>query len=214
MEITHLGHSSFKIRGKQAAVLTDPFDPQMLGIKFPKTEADVVTVSHKHADHNFISLVEGTPVIISGPGEYEVKGIKIVGVSVYHDNEKGAQRGKNTVYRIQVDGISIVHCGDLGHKFDDGQLEQLSGVNILMVPVGGFYTIDAPLALEVVSQIDPDIIIPMHYNTPTLNQTAFGKLSSVEVFLKQMGKEGLVPQPKLSITKDKLPPEPMVVVLE
>lgn len=214
MEISYLGHSSFKLRSKHATVVVDPFNPDFVGFKFPKTEADVVLVSHDHEDHNFASGVEGTPIIISGPGEYEVKGVKITGVSVYHDTEKGNQRGKNTVYRINMDGITIVHCGDLGHKFDDKELEELSGANILMVPVGGLYTIDAGIAAEVVSQIDPDIIIPMHYATKNLKPQIAEKLSGVEIFLKQMGKEGIIPVAKLSITKDKLPPEPMVVVLE
>lgn len=214
MEITHLGHSSFKIRGKSVTVVTDPYDPQMLGIKFPKVEADVVTISHKHGDHNFPDGVAGAPLIISGPGEYEIKGAKIIGVSTYHDNVSGSQRGKNTVYRIFLDGVSLVHCGDLGHKFDDTQLELLDGANILLIPVGGFYTIDAAIASEVVSQVDPNIIIPMHYHKPTLSAENFGKLSGVDVFLKQMGKEGIVPQPKLTVSKDRLPAEPMVVVLE
>lgn len=214
MEITHLGHSSFRIRGKQVTLVTDPFDTEMLGIKFPKVTADVVTVSHNHQDHNFTKVVEGEFIVISGPGEYEVKGAKITGVAAYHDGSQGADRGKNTVYRIQIDGISIVHLGDLGHKLDDSQIEQLAGANILMVPVGGFYTIDAQVAVEVTSQIDPDIIIPMHYNIAVLDQAAFGKLTGVDVFLKQMGKEGITPQAKLTITKDKLPAEPLVVVLE
>lgn len=214
MEITHLGHASFKIRGKNVILVTDPFDPDFIGIKFPKTEADVVTISHDHGDHNFKSVIPGTPIIISGPGEYEVKGAKIIGVSTYHDSQNGRERGKNTVYRILIDGVSIVHCGDLGHKFDDSQLEIVSGANILMIPVGGFYTIDASLASEVVSQIDPDIIIPMHYSASGLNKEIASKLMGVDIFLKQMGKEGIAPQPKLVVTKDKLPPEPMVVVLE
>lgn len=214
MEITHLGHASFKIRGKTTTIVTDPFDPAMLGIKFPKVEADVVTISHSHKDHNCPKEVGGTPIIISGPGEYEVKGVKIIGVPTFHDNSNGSQRGKNTVYRIYVDGISVVHCGDLGHKLDDSELEMLDGANILMIPVGGFYTIDAPVAAAVASQMDPNIIIPMHYNSPNLDQKTFSKLTDVGVFLKEMGKEGIVPQPKLTITKDKLPVEPMVVVLE
>lgn len=214
MEITHLGHSSFKIRSKSATVVTDPFSSQFLGIKFPKTEADVITISHSHSDHNFKEAVEGTPVIIAGSGEYEVKGIKIVGVSTFHDNSRGSQRGKNTVYRITVDNVAIVHCGDLGHKLDDRELEILEGANILMIPTGGFYTIDAPTACEVVSQLSPNIIIPMHYKTATLNKDIASKLSEVGVFLKEMGKEGITPQPKLVVTKDKLPVEPMVVVLE
>lgn len=214
MEITHLGHSSFKIRSKQVTIVTDPYDSVMVGLKFPKVEADVVTISHGHGDHSFISAINGTPLIIAGPGEYEVKGAKIVGVTSFHDNSGGSVRGKNTVYRMDVDGVSIVHCGDLGHKFDDNQLETVSGANILMIPVGGFYTIDASVACEVVSQVSPDIIIPMHYKVSALSKDLADKLAEVDVFLKQMGKEGIGPQPKLTITRDKLPAEPMVVVLE
>lgn len=214
MEITYLGHASFKIRSKNVTVITDPFNPEMVGLKFPKVEADIVTISHSHPDHNFPSEVGGTPVIISGPGEYEVKGVKIIGVATFHDNSSGSERGKNTVYRIYIDGVSIVHCGDLGHKFDDAQLEMLDGANILMIPVGGFYTIDGEEAAQIVSQVDPNIIIPMHYNRPGITQELSSKLVGVDIFLKEMGKMGLVPQPKLIVTRDKLPVEPMVVVLE
>lgn len=214
MEIIHLGHSSFKIKGKSATVVTDPFESEMLGIKFPQTYADIITISHDHQDHNNIAGVDGTPVVLSGPGEYEVKGVKILGISVFHDNSSGSERGKNTIYRINFEGITIVHCGDLGHKFSDLQVEMMDGANILLVPTGGFYTINAQVACEVVSQINPNIIIPMHYNSPNLNQENFGKLDGVDAFLKQMGKEGLLPQPKLVITKDKLPEEPLIVVLE
>lgn len=214
MEITYLGHASFKIKGKNVTIVTDPFNPSFVGIKFPKVEADVVTISHGHEDHNFKSVVEGHPIIVSGPGEYEIKGVKIVGVAAYHDISKGSERGKNTIYRILVDGVSIVHCGDLGHKLDDGQVEMLEGSNILMIPVGGFYTIDGAVASEVVSQINPTIIIPMHYNIPSLDQKNFSKLADIGPFLKEMGKESIVAQAKLVVTKDKLPVEPMVVVLE
>lgn len=214
MEITNLGHSSFKLRGKQVTIVTDPFNPKMLGIKFPKVTADAVTVSHSHDDHNFLGAVEGEPIILAGPGEYEVKGAKIIGISTFHDASGGSARGKNTVYRINIDGVAIVHCGDLGHKFDDKQLEMLEGANVLMVPVGGFYTIDAAVACEVVSQINPNIIIPMHYATPSLDKSIASKLTDVGVFLKEMGKEGISPQPKLTVTRDKLPMEPIVVVLE
>lgn len=214
MEITHLGHASFKIRGKTVTLVTDPFDPKMLGFKFPKTEADVVTVSHNHSDHNYTDGVSGEPLIISGPGEYEIKGAKIIGVSTFHDKSAGAERGKNTVYRIYLDGVSIVHCGDLGHKFDDVQLEMLDGADVLMIPVGGFYTLDAATAVAVVSQIDPHIIIPMHYATATIDKNLAAKLTDVNVFLKEMGKEGIMPQPKLVTSRDKLPVEPTVVVLD
>lgn len=214
MEITHLGHSSFKLRGKAVTVVTDPFDPDMVGLKFPKIEADIITVSHDHHDHNFIRIVSGNPIIIDGPGEYEVKGADIIGINSYHDEKEGSERGRNVVYLMKIDGISVVHLGDLGHKLDDRQRESLNGVDILLIPVGAIYTIDAATATQVISQLEPSIIIPMHYHTSSLNQQIFGKLTGVDVFLKEMGKEGITPQPKLNITKDKLPSETTVVVLE
>ncbi|MBI4990900.1 MBL fold metallo-hydrolase [Candidatus Gottesmanbacteria bacterium] len=214
MEITYIGHSSFKLRGKSGTLVSDPFNPASLGSKFPKVEADVVTISHGHDDHNYSGGVSGSPLIIAGPGEYEVKGIKIIGVPSFHDNENGKERGENTIYRIEIDGISVVHLGDLGHKLDDKSLEILDGVDILLIPVGGVYTISAPIAAEVISQLEPKIVLPMHYNTKLHNQKIFSNLSGVDVFLKEMGKEDTKPIPKLSVTKDRLPTELTVVVLE
>lgn len=214
MEITHLGHASFKIRGRHVALITDPFNPEMTGLKFPKIAADIVTISHQHGDHNFLGRILDTPVIIAGPGEYEAKGVRIVGIATYHDAVKGSQRGKNTIYRIEMDGISLVHCGDLGHKLDDGQIDQLGDVDLLMIPVGGVYTISAKEATEVVHRLEPKIVIPMHYNTSGLSQSAFGELAEVSNFLKEMGKEGIKSQPKLVVSKEKLPAEITVIVLE
>lgn len=214
MEIQYLGHACFRLKGKNATVITDPFDPKMVGIKFPKTSADIVTISHLHKDHSYTKEIEGEELIINGPGEYEVKGIKILGISSFHDAKEGKERGKNTIYRIEVDKVSIIHLGDLGHKLTDGEVDSLGNVDILLVPVGGFYTINAAEATLVSSQIEPKIIIPMHYNRKDLNQENFGKLESVDVFLKEMGKAGVIPQPKLVITKEKLPLEATVVVLE
>lgn len=214
MDITHIGHSCFKLRGKSASVITDPFDPEMVGIKYSKLETDIVTISHGHNDHNFTGQLTGNPTVISGPGEYEVKGIRIIGISSFHDGEGGTLRGRNIMYHIEIDGISIVHLGDLGHKLDEKQTEHLDRVDILLIPVGGIYTITAPEAVAVVSQLEPRITIPMHYGSSNLNQKNFGQLSDVISFLKEMAKEGIVAQPKLSITRDKLPIEPTVVVLE
>lgn len=215
MDITYLGHSSFRLRGKTTSVVTDPYDSQMVGLKFPKhIEADIVTVSHDHADHNAVSAVEGSPFVVGGPGEYEIKGVGIVGISVFHDAEKGATRGRNTIYRIEVDGVSIVHLGDLGHVLSSDQVDMLDGVNVLLVPVGGVYTIDPGQAAQVISDIEPAIVIPMHYGNEKLNQKAFGGLSPVSAFLKEIGKEVPASQVKLTITKDKLPTEMQVVVLE
>lgn len=214
MDITPLGHSSFRIRGKAATLVTDPYDPRSLGLKFPKhVEADLITVSHGHEDHNSVSQIEGTPFVIDGPGEYEVKGVGVVGISTFHDGEKGATRGRNTIYRIEIDGVSIVHLGDLGHTLATNEIDALDGVNILMVPVGGVYSLDPAQAVEVIGEIEPSIVIPMHYGRPELNQKVFGGLSPVAAFLKEIGKEA-TPQPKLSTTKDKLPAEMQVVILE
>ena len=215
MEITYLGHSSFKLRGKTVTVVTDPYDGGLVGLKFPKhTSADIVTVSHDHNDHNALTSVEGSPFVVGGPGEYDVKGVGIVGIGVFHDEVRGAKRGKNTIYRIELDAIRIVHLGDLGHTLTSDQVDGLDGVDILLIPVGGIYTIDAKVAAEVVTAIEPSIVIPMHYNREGLDQKMFGTLAPVSTFLKEIGKEGSQAQPKLAITKDKLPQELQVIILQ
>jgi len=189
MEIKYLGHSSFLIKTKTAKIVTDPFDPQMVGLKFPKVEADIVTISHQHQDHNRSDLVLGSPTVFDWPGEFEKMGIRIFGFKTYHDKEKGAKRGENIVFKIESEGISLVHCGDLGLVPDDDFLDRLGNVDILLVPVGGFYTIDPSEAYQLVKKIEPAIVIPMHYNNPKLNQEVFGSLSSVEEFTKKFGIE-------------------------
>ncbi len=214
MDIISLGHSSFKLRGKSASVVTDPFGAGV-GLAFPKhTASDIVTVSHGHEDHNATSAVEGNPFIITGPGEYEIKGVGIVGIGVYHDDVKGEKRGKNTMYRIEMDGISLVHLGDLGHELSASEVDSLDGVDVLFVPVGGVYTIDASQAAKVVHEIEPTFVIPMHYNRSGLDQKNFSGLTGVEAFLKEMGKVGVEPGAKLTVSRDKLPEEMQVIVLE
>lgn len=209
MEIFPLGHSSFRLRGKQATVITDPYGESGLSVKFPKhIEADVVTISHAHEDHNAAHLVEGNPFVIRGPGEYEIKGISVIGVSSYHDAEAGAARGKNTMYKFEIDGVKILHLGDLGHVLSSAQVDQLDGVDILIIPIGGTYTIDAEKAAQVISDIEPRIIIPMHDSRSNKD------LASVDAFLKHMNKEGIVPVPKLTVSRDKLPVEVQIVILE
>lgn len=195
-------------------MVTDPFGT-MVGLPFPKhTTAAIVTLSHDHEDHNAAELIEGNPFVVRGPGEYEVKGVGIVGVGVFHDEAGGTKRGKNTMYRIELDGISIVHLGDLGHELSSAHVDSLDGVDILLVPVGGFYTIDAVTAAKVVGEIEPSIVIPMHYLVSGLDQKAFGSLTGVDAFLKEMGKTDVNPQSKLTITKEKMPEEMQVVVLQ
>lgn len=205
MEITYLGHSCFKLEGKAATVVTDPF--------LEKCTADIVTVSHSHADHNQLSKVGGSPFVIDGGGEYEVKGVSVIGVASWHDDKAGALRGPNTIYVIEIDGMRVCHLGDLGHKLSDAQLEEIGSVDVVLVPVGGEYTLDAKTAAEVVQQLDPWIIIPMHYQQPGLDPATFGKLAGVAAFLTEMGKD-VTPIPKLVISRDKLPEETQVVVLD
>jgi L-ascorbate metabolism protein UlaG (beta-lactamase superfamily) len=209
MEILPLGHASFKLRGKQATVVTDPYDGTQMSVKFPKhVEADIVTVSHDHYDHNAVSLVGGAPFIIRGPGEYEIKGVSIIGIATYHDEEEGNARGRNTIYRIEIDGVKIGHAGDLGHTLTSAQVDALDGVDVLLIPVGGVYTIDAAKAAQVIADIEPRFVIPMH------DARSNKELASVEVFLKVMNKGEIASQPKLVVNKDKLPGEMQIVVLE
>jgi L-ascorbate metabolism protein UlaG (beta-lactamase superfamily) len=214
MDIKYFGHSSFFLKGKTATVVTDPFDPQMVGLKFPKIEADVVTISHQHQDHNQAHLVGGNPLVIDIPGEYEKQGIKISGFPVYHDQKQGAERGKNTLFKIEADNLSLLHCGDLGHVLSDEIIEEINGVDVLLIPVGGFYTIDPDEAAAIVRKIEPSIVIPMHYNTPRLNQQQFGKLAPVSEFLSKIGGEETQPIKKLSVKKEELGEEMKMVVME
>lgn len=211
MEITWYGQSTFKIKGKGTSIVTDPYSPEMLGLKLPKLEADIVAVSHDHGDHNNVAAVTGYSFVAPGPGEYEIKGIPFIGVDSFHDNSEGSERGRNTIYVFHIDNIAVCHLGDLGQdKLTDDQLNQIDSVDILMIPVGGTYTIDAATAAKVVAQLEPKLIIPMHYQVDGLKL----ELAPVETFLKEMGKESAERVTKLSISADKLPEEPQVVILE
>lgn len=210
MDITWFGQAFFRIKGKSATVAIDPFEPDFIGLKLPKDlEADLVLSTHGHQDHNNTRAVGGSPLVITGPGEYERAGVSVVGAPVYHDSSQGSERGKNTIYHILIDGINIVHLGDLGHLLTDEQISQIAACDILMIPVGSVYTIDAEVAAKVVAQFEPKIVIPMHYKIEGLKVD----LEGVEPFLKEMGAENITPLPKLSVTKDKLPEETMVVLL-
>ncbi|MDZ4209651.1 MAG: MBL fold metallo-hydrolase [Candidatus Curtissbacteria bacterium] len=214
MEINFIGHSSFKIRGKNVTIICDPFDKESVGFSYPKTEADIVTISHEHQDHKGgLSQIEGNPFVIEGPGEYEIKDVSIFGVPAFHDNSNGQERGKNTIYTYEVEGLRLCHLGDLGHKLSSSTLEELNGVDILFLPVGGNYTLDPKLASEVASQIEPKVTIPMHYQEEGMKPESFAKLAPVTAFLKEIG-EQVAPVPKLVITRDKMPEERQIVVLE
>lgn len=206
MIITWYGQSCFKITGKDITVVTDPFDAK-IGIKLPRLESDIVTVTHHHYDHNNTGAVKGDPEIVDGPGEYSIKGVEIKGIMSFHDKNLGKERGINTVYTITVDEIKICHLGDLGQILTDEQIEEIGNVDILLVPVGGVYTIDTQDAVEVVNQIEPRMVIPMHYKVEGLNVG----LDKVDKFVKEMGATRR--EPKLNIKKKELPSEETEVVI-
>lgn len=212
MEITFLGHSSFKIKGKTTSVITDPFDPNMVGLKFPKSEADIVTVSHQHNDHNNVEIIGGVKKVVDGPGEYEIGGISIIGTASYHDASKGAERGGNTIYSIEVEGVRITHLGDLGHTLTEEKIKEIGPADILMIPVGGEFTIGPSEAVEVVHAINPTIILPMHYQMPGLKEETFSKLAPIDTFLSEIGIK-VEKLPKLVVKGESLVVEDQKVVL-
>jgi L-ascorbate metabolism protein UlaG (beta-lactamase superfamily) len=211
MIITWLGHSCFKLQDKIGAdgvtLITDPYSKET-GLKLPSLEADLVTISHDHDDHNNVSAVKGNPRVINCAGEYDVKGIFVEGIDSFHDEANGEKRGGNIIYRIEIDDISIAHLGDLAHTLDNTELEKLVGTDILLIPVGGHYTLDAKKAVEVISQIEPRMVIPMHYRHPEVKI----ELDDLEKFIKELG---VVPthEEKLKISKKDLPAEEMELVV-
>jgi len=211
MIITWQGHSCFKIQDKIGSdgvtLVTDPFNKET-GLKVPNFEADIVTVSHDHGDHNNINALRGNPFLIDCAGEYDFKGILVEGIDSFHDGAQGKERGGNIIYRIEVDDVSIVHLGDLGDVLDNNQLEKLAGTDILLIPVGGKHTLDAKKAVEVISQIEPRVVIPMHYKIDGLKHD----IDSVDKFVKEIG---VTPsyEEKLKISKKDLPQEDMEVVI-
>lgn len=199
MEIKYLGHSSFLLKTKDAKVVTDPFDPKFTGLKFYKQEADVVSVSHDHKDHSYLDQIDGEPLVLTWPGQFEKKGVRVWGYRTYHDKAEGKERGENIMYKFEAEGVSILHCGDLGALPTDVQLDDVGDVHILMVPVGGHYTIDAQEAVTLIKKIEPTIVIPMHFGRPEL---AFKELSPLSDFLQKMGIERQEPEEKLVIKKE------------
>ena len=212
MYLSYLGHSCFKLQDKigpdGVVVVTDPFDSEVVGLKMPSFEADIVTISHDHKDHNNLKAIRKDPFVIRAAGEYEVNGVFIEGIDAWHDAKDGAERGANIIYRLEIDDISITHLGDLGTTLDTKQLEKLEGTDILLVPVGGIYTVDAAKAVEVINQIEPRIVIPMHYQLPGGKI----KLDGLDKFIKELG---LKPtnEEKLKISKKELPAEDMELVI-
>lgn len=209
MLIQWKGHACFLVVSQNGTrVLTDPFD-EKVGYPLPKVKVDYVTESHQHFDHNAAHLLEGNPTVIAEPGTYEYPDLKIRSVATFHDTEEGAKRGPNTVFILQVDGLNICHLGDLGHPLTPEHVSQIGQVDVLCIPVGGFYTINAETAKKVVAQLNPSIILPMHYRKePYITMP----IAEVDDFLKLFS--NVRREKSLEITQESLPDSPQVVVLE
>ncbi len=191
-------------------MVTDPYPPA-IGLKLSRMDAEVVTVSHDHDNHSYTQVVRDGAYEIRGPGEYEVAGVSVIGVPTYHDSEKGAKHGRNTVYLIEIDDVRVCHLGDLGHKLDDVEAEAVASPDVLLVPVGGHNAMNGAQAAEVVRQLEPRYVVPMHYAIPGLKL----ELDPIERFLKEMGVTASEPQPKLAVQKSSVTEyETKVVVLE
>ncbi|MFH1112003.1 MAG: MBL fold metallo-hydrolase [Patescibacteria group bacterium] len=215
MNIEWFGQSCIKIQTKpgpngEVTVIFDPFDPAKVGLKLPKLSGDIVAITHDHFDHNYLAGVSGDYFLIKGPGEYEVKQTFIYGIPGFHDNTGGSERGPITMYLLESEGMLLAHMGDLGQtQLTDEQLEQLEGVDILILPVGGVYTIDAKQAVEIISQIEPRIVIPIHYALPGSKI----KLDNLDKFLKVMGIKNSEAVAKFKISKKDLPVEETKVIV-
>lgn len=210
MDLTWLGHACFRMRGREGVVLTDPPDPKS-GHAIPKTEAAIVTISHDHSGHASLKSVGGEPVVLRGPGEYEVKEVLVTGVGTYHDDAKGSARGRNTVFAIRLDDLVVCHLGDLGHELPAGDLERLGDVDIVLVPIsGGDVNLTAAKAAEVIHQLEPKVVVPMSFDPEETKK----KDAPFERLLHELGVKELVPVPKLSVTRGSLPENVQVVALD
>ena len=212
MKIKWLGHASFLITSDAGIrIITDPYMPnERLTYDEIKESADIITVSHEHSDHNNVDAVQGNPEAVRESAPVEIKGIEFRGVSTYHDNTEGQQRGKNTIFCFEVDGIRLCHLGDLGHPLSDKEVTEIGEVDILLTPVAGFYTIDAGVATEVCGKLIPKVIIPMHYK----NDKCDFPITRVDEFLQ--GKTGVsqLDTSEVEFKKGELPATTQIIVLK
>jgi L-ascorbate metabolism protein UlaG (beta-lactamase superfamily) len=210
MDITWLGHACFRLRGRDAVAITDPY-ARTLGLSLGRQTADVVTVSHESPNHDAVQLIGGGPRVVRGPGEYEVHGVMIVGVATAGERGADGKFGKNTAFAIEIDDIVICHLGDLGKTLNAEQIEALKDPDVLLIPAGGLCTIAPTEVAEIVSQLEPKLVVPMHYALPGVKLG----LEPLDRFCREMGlQEEIRSQPKLSVTRGSLPDETTVLILE
>jgi L-ascorbate metabolism protein UlaG (beta-lactamase superfamily) len=209
LDIVWNGHACFRLRGRDTTIVTDPYD-RSTGFPPLKLTADVVTISHTHPHHSHIEVVQpanGRVRTVDGPGEYEMAGSLIEGVATYRDKQRGKLLGKNTAFLIHLDDVSVCHLGALAHTLSSTQIEALKDADVLLIPVGGGTVLDATSAAEVVNQLEPRIVIPMYFGTPT------EPLESVERFCKELAVTDMTIQPRFQVTRSSLPDETRVVLM-
>jgi len=212
VKIKWLGHSSFMVTAADGTkIITDPYDVGM-GLSYDaiREAADVVTIGHKHPDHDNVAVVKGKPQVVDATGSQTAQGIDFKGIATYHDTSQGSERGQNTVFCFTVDGIRVCHSSDLGHRFSDKQLAELGDIDVLLIPVGGFYTIDAEAATEICEQVKPKVVIPMHYKT---DKCAY-PIAGVEDFLKDKVRIKMMDASEVELKKGQLPKATEIVVLK
>lgn len=210
MKIKWLGHSSFLLESERGIkIITDPFD-ETLGYKMPRIKVNIVTVSHEHFDHNFVRGMKGKPVVFKGPVKRESHKMEFRGISSYHDSVYGGQRGPNTIFVIKADGLKLCHLGDLGHILSSDKLTEIGSVDILFIPVGGFYTIDSNQATQIIKDIKPKIAIPMHYKTRAIKFS----IDPVEIFLSSKDKVKRLESSEFEIKSETLPKDTHIYVLQ
>lgn len=190
MNIQWLGHSAFRlVESTGTTIITDPYDGSMVGYDLPSgLTADIVTVSHEHVDHNFLQAVQGNPMVLNQEGAFEINGVHITSMKSFHDHHCGDRRGGNLIFKFRMDGVDICHLGDIGEACSIDICSQIGSVDILLIPVGGTYTIDAETAKEFVELLMPDIVIPMHYRTKDCEMD----IDKLDSFLKLFDEEQIV----------------------
>jgi L-ascorbate metabolism protein UlaG (beta-lactamase superfamily) len=207
-EFRWYGHNCFRIRAREATIITDPVG-KVTGYSLPKQSADIVTISHDHPGHANLDALRPEYQVVRGPGEYEMHDVFITGIRTYHDAHRGAERGYNTVYLFEIEGMVVCHLGDLGHPLTTEQVEALGDPDVLLIPAGGGTVIDAATAAEIVSQLEPKVVIPMQFATAIGDQ----KLGTVEAFCKHLGVQMPEAEEKLVLRQSDLGETMRLVVL-
>jgi len=212
VDVIWRGHACFELRGRSVVIVIDPF--RGIGLPEPVAKADIVLCSHSHADHNNADPVKKRSghVLEGFTGSRKIGDVSVVGIASFHDDVEGDRRGKNSIYVFSLDDVRFCHLGDLGHDLSSNDVDDIGKIEVLFVPVGGFFTIGSSLATSVSEKLNPKITIPMHYRMPGMSPR-FNALSTVDDFIKGKANVKKVEGPLLTVTKDEMPKETTIVVL-